>query len=62
MTAIEIKTEIQKVLDNIPESSLSDVLDFLKELQSKPSEELSTANHLKKILLEDRALLEKLAQ
>ena len=30
MTKLQIQTEIQKVLDNVPESVLQDVLDFLK--------------------------------
>jgi hypothetical protein len=62
MTSIEIKTEIQKVIDQVPENVLGDVLDFLKELQSKSSNEIKLANNLRKILSEDRELLEKLAQ
>ena len=62
MTSIEIKTEIQKVLDQVPESVLQDVLDFLKGLRSKSVDEIKLANNLRKILSEDRALLEKLAQ
>jgi mRNA-degrading endonuclease RelE of RelBE toxin-antitoxin system len=62
MTSIEIKTEIQKVLDQVPENVLGDVLDFLKELQSKSPDQIKLANNLRKILSEDRELLEKLAQ
>ena len=62
MTAIEIKTEIQKVLDQVPESILQDVLDFLKELQTKSVDDIKLANNLRKIISEDRELLEKLAQ
>jgi len=62
MTSIEIKTEIQKVLDQVPESVLQDVLDFLKELQTKSVDDIKLANNLRKILSEDRELLEKLAQ
>lgn len=62
MTSIEIKTEIQKVIDQVPESVLQDVLDFLKELQTKSVEDIKLANNLKKIISEDRELLEKLAQ
>jgi len=62
MTAIEIKTEIQKVLDQVPESVLQDVLDFLKELQTKSVDDIKLANNLRKIISEDRELLEKLAQ
>ena len=62
MTSIEIKTEIQKVLDQVPESVLQDILDFLKELQTKSVDDIKLANNLRKIISEDRELLEKLAQ
>jgi hypothetical protein len=62
MTAIEIKNEIHKVLDQVPEDALPDVLGFLKELQVHSSDKIKLTNNLKKILLEDRELLEKLAK
>ncbi|MDB5153305.1 MAG: hypothetical protein JWR54_2056 [Mucilaginibacter sp.] len=62
MTSIEIKTEIQKVLDQVPENVLQDVLDFLKELQNKCGDQIKLAINLRKILSEDRELLEKLAR
>ena len=62
MTSIEIKTEIQKVIDQVPETVLLDVLDFLKELQIKSEDEIKLVNNLRKIISEDRELLEKLAQ
>lgn len=61
MTSIEIKTEIQKVLDQVPESVLQEVLDFLKGLQNKSVDQIKLADNLRKILSEDRELLEKLA-
>jgi hypothetical protein len=62
MTTVQIKTEIQKVLDQVPDDVLTDVLDFLKELQSHPSDKIRLANFLKQTLKEDKGLLEKLAQ
>jgi hypothetical protein len=62
MTSIEIKTEIQKVIDQVPETVLPDVLDFLKELQIKSEDEIKLVNNLRKIIAEDRELLEKLAR
>jgi mRNA-degrading endonuclease RelE of RelBE toxin-antitoxin system len=62
MTSIEIKTEIKKVLDRVPESVLQDILDFLKELQTKSVDDIKLANNLRKVISEDRELLEKLAQ
>jgi mRNA-degrading endonuclease RelE of RelBE toxin-antitoxin system len=62
MTKLQIQTEIQKVLDNVPESVLQDVLDFLKELQDQPADKVKLTNNLRQILSEDKELLEKLAQ
>jgi len=62
MTAIEIKTEIQKVIDQVPETVLPDVLDFLKELQVKSEDQIKLVNNLKKIISEDRELFQRLAQ
>lgn len=62
MTKTQIQTEIQKVLDNVPESILQDVLDFLKALQDQPADKIKLTNNLRKILAEDKELLEKLAQ
>ncbi|TZF82231.1 hypothetical protein FW774_16220 [Pedobacter sp. BS3] len=62
MTATQIKIEIQKILDNVPENALQDVLDFLKELQLSSVEHTKLANNLRQILAEDKELLQKLAQ
>jgi mRNA-degrading endonuclease RelE of RelBE toxin-antitoxin system len=62
MTKTQIKSEIQKVLDEVPENLLPDILDFLKELQEQPTKKVQLTNHLRKILLEDKVLLEKLAK
>jgi len=62
MTKREIQTEIQKVLDSVPETILQDVLDFLKALQNQPEYKVRMANNLRQILSEDKELLEKLAQ
>jgi hypothetical protein len=62
MTKRQIQTEIQKVLDSVPETILQDVLDFLKALQDQPEYKVRMANNLRQILSEDKELLEKLAQ
>ena len=62
MTKTEIKNEIQKVLDNVPENVLQDVLDLLKGLQNQPTDKLELTHSLRQILTEDKELLEKLAQ
>jgi hypothetical protein len=61
MTSQELKTEIQKSLDKVPAAVLQDVLNFLKEAESQPTEFLR-AHNLREILEEDKELLERLAQ
>lgn len=62
MTTTQIKTEIHKVLDSVPESTLQDVLELLKELQSSTPQQIKLTCNLRRILTEDKELLEKLAQ
>jgi len=62
MTKTQLQTEIQKVLDNVPETILQDVLDFLKVLQDQPADKVKLTNNLRQILSDDKELLEKLAQ
>jgi len=61
MTAIEIKKEISKALDQIPENILVDILNLIREVQTENSSATLTSN-LNKILSEDSDLLHKLAQ
>ena len=62
MTKTQIQSEIQKMLESVPENVLQDVLDFLKELQDQPADKVRLTNNLRQILLEDKDLLERLAQ
>lgn len=62
MTSVQIKQEIQKVLDQVPETVLQDILDFVKELQVQSPDQIKLTNNLRKILSEDKELLQKLAQ
>nr|WP_315152283.1 hypothetical protein [uncultured Flavobacterium sp.] len=62
MTAIEIKREINKVLDQVPEKLLVDILDLVKEVQLDNSSNSTLTSNFKKILSEDSELLHKLAQ
>ena len=62
MTSAQIKSEIQRVLHEVPEDVLTDILYFLKELQRLPSEEIHLARFIKQTLTEDKELLERLAK
>jgi len=62
MTVIEIKKEINKALDQVPEKLLVDILDLIKEVQLDKSSNSTLTSNFKKILSEDNDLLHKLAQ
>ena len=62
MTTEEIKSEIQKSLDKVPESVLQDVLGFLKQAENQTDSRLSLAKNLSEIFVEDKELLERLAK
>ena len=62
MTTNQIKSEIQKALDNIPENALQDILEYLKELEGKTADQIKLAKSLRDILNEDKELLERLAK
>ena len=62
MSTKEIKTEIQKSLDNVPDSVLQDILDLLKRAEKQPADRLSLTKNLRDILTEDKELLERLAK
>jgi hypothetical protein len=62
MSKEEIKFEIGKVLDQFSDKALTELLSFLKELDSRNGVETSINSSLNKILAEDKELLAKLAQ
>jgi hypothetical protein len=62
MSNIELKREIDKVLDGMPEDALESVLNYLKSIAEMDSEDLKYARNLRRILDEDNELLQKLAQ
>ena len=62
MTTTEIKKEIHKVLDQVPDNLLADVLIILKEVQTQKITKLTLTSNFNKILTEDSELLHKLAQ
>lgn len=62
MSTNEIKDEINKVLDHFSDKALSELLEFLTELDSKSNGGISPNALLNKILQEDKGLLAKLAQ
>jgi hypothetical protein len=62
MTTKELKTEIQKLLDTVPENVLQDLLDYLKQASHQTKDQSELSSYLKKILAEDKQVLEMLAK
>jgi hypothetical protein len=61
ITTVDLKYEIQKVIDTVPDSVLVDILDYLKQIQISPSEKIDLSRNLGQILREDKELLHRLA-
>jgi hypothetical protein len=62
MSTQEIKSEIQKSLDQVPDSVLQAILDLLKQAENQPVDKINLVLKLQRILREDKALLERLAK
>jgi hypothetical protein len=62
MSKDEIKYEINRVLDKFSSNALEELLTFLKQLEEKKNSATHNSDVLQRILLEDKELLEKLAQ
>lgn len=62
MTSKELKLQIQKSLDNVPESVLHEILVLLKQAEGQPEDQALVMLNLRKILEEDRNLLARLAE
>jgi hypothetical protein len=62
MTTLELKIQIQKELDKVPENVLQSVLDYLKQTQQQSPEQVRRDINFRRILSEDRELLNRLAK
>jgi hypothetical protein len=62
MTTKEIRKEINKVIREVPENFLEDILSYLKQVERRSKEDIQAFSNLKKILKEDQELLDKLAK
>lgn len=61
MSTIEIKSEIQKIIDSVPENLLSLILDYFTEFQFQV-EKLDAESFLSELNGKYNVLLSKLAQ
>jgi len=62
MSTQELIQQITEKAGNVPDSILQQVLDILKTAENKSESDVAFYNNLKKILEEDKELLERLAK
>ena len=62
MTKQEIKTEINQILESLPEDQLDEVLAYLKQIKKMSFSSAKRSQSLIKIMREDREVLQRLAQ
>jgi hypothetical protein len=62
MATKQLKLEVVKALDQMPDEILAELLEYMKSLQGKDEASILRAKHLRRILDEDSALIKALAQ
>ena len=62
MSKDELRSEINKVLEKFSDKALEELYSYLKKLQNSDGSLLSNPKDLKRILSEDKQLLQKLAK
>lgn len=62
MAKQEVKSQIDEILDTLPEDHLEEVLAYLKMLSKVSVSEVKRSSALVQIIREDREVLQKLAQ
>jgi hypothetical protein len=62
MSNEELKKEIVKVLEAVPDEMLEDILEYLRFLIGTARDKIDMASNLRQIINEDKELLQKLAQ
>jgi hypothetical protein len=62
MTTKQLKQEVVRALDQMPDEILAELLEYMLSLQGKDEASIQRARQLRRILDEDSALLKALAQ
>ena len=62
MTTKDIRKEINRVIQEVPENFLEDILSYLKQIEKISKNNIEAFSDLKRIFKEDQELLEKLAK
>ena len=61
MTTADLKYEIKKAIDEVPESVLVDILEYLRQAKASPKDKIDLSRQLGLIIREDKELLKRLA-
>ncbi len=59
---MELKNEIVQIVNKLPDEVLSELLQYLRQVEKTTSQKMRLSLNLNTILTEDRELLEKLAK
>jgi hypothetical protein len=62
MTTKDIRKEINKAIQEVPDNFLEDILAYLKNIENKSHQELDKLHYVRKIIREDHELLEMLSK
>ncbi len=58
MTTKDLRKEINRVIQKVPDDFLTEILSYLKEVENKSMQDFESFKHLKQIFKEDQELLE----
>lgn len=62
MTTKDLRKEIRRAIQEVPDNFLEDILNYLKQIEKKSHKELDKLHYVRKIMREDQELLERLAK
>jgi len=62
MTTQDLRKEISRVIQKVPDDFLNEILSYLQEFEKITKKDVGSVKHLKQILKEDQELLERLAK
>lgn len=62
MTTKDLRKEINRVIQHVPDDFLNDILSYLKQIENKSIKEVESFYHIRQIFKEDQELLEMLAK
>jgi hypothetical protein len=62
MTTVQLKSEIQKAIDNVPENVLPEILDYINSIQHQYPSKTKLMEFADRVFKEDAEVLRRLAK